>query len=265
MKNDQKEISQYPFQPTIKLNDFEGPLDLLLHLIRQSKMDIYDIQIEQITQQYFQYLKSMKEHQLEVAGEYFVMAATLMNIKSRMLLPQPEVEIENESPEEEDPRQELVDQLLEYQRYRKAAAHLKDKADYRQTEYTRPAMHVPEELITKRVEPGITLGQLQKAFQEVINRHRFTMPVRETVAAEKVSVSQRMKQVFNQVSDSPVRFEDLFDQDITRDNLVTTFLAILELTKHQAVSVHQENIFGKIILVEGQKSDEYRTNELSKD
>ena len=83
MKNDQEVIPRYPFQPTLKIGGFEGPLDLLLHLIRQSKMDIYDIQIEQITQQYFDYLRAMKSHQLEVAGDYFVMAATLMNIKSR--------------------------------------------------------------------------------------------------------------------------------------------------------------------------------------
>ena len=94
MKNDQEAIPRYPFQPTLKIGGFEGPLDLLLHLIRQSKMDVYDIQIEQITQQYFDYLRAMKSHQLEVAGDYFVMAATLMNIKSRLLLPQPEVEEE---------------------------------------------------------------------------------------------------------------------------------------------------------------------------
>ena len=103
MKNDQEVIPRYPFQPTLKIGGFEGPLDLLLHLIRQSKMDVYDIQIEQITQQYFDYLRAMKSHQLEVAGDYFVMAATLMNIKSRLLLPQPEVEEEETNEEVVDP------------------------------------------------------------------------------------------------------------------------------------------------------------------
>lgn len=260
MKNDQEAIPRYPFQPTLKLGDFEGPLDLLLHLIRQSKMDIYDIQIEQITQQYFDYLRTMKSHQLEVAGDYFVMAATLMNIKSRLLLPQPEAEVEEESEEVVDPRQELVEQLLEYQRYQKAAAHLKDKADFRQAEYTRPAMHVPAEMIAQHVEPGITLGQLQQAFADVLRRHQLTAPVHETVAAEKVSVAQRMNQVMAIVRRTTTRFEDLFVGQCTRDELVTTFLAVLELTKHQALAVHQEELFGPIILTEGSKSEQYRAD-----
>lgn len=261
MKNEQEVIPRYPFQPTIKLGEFEGPLDLLLHLIRQAKMDIYDIQIEKITQQYLDYLRTMKDHQLEVAGDYFVMAATLMNIKSKMLLPQPEVEEDEPAEMAADPRQELVDQLLEYQRYQKAAAHLKDKADFRQAEYTRPAMHVPAEMIAKHVEPGITLGQLQHAFENVLKRHQLTAPVHETVAAEKVSVAQKMHQVFAVVHRQATRFDDLFVGERTRDELVTIFLAVLELTKHQAVAVHQERLFGPIILVEGSKGEQYRANE----
>ncbi|MBB1062762.1 segregation and condensation protein A [Limosilactobacillus fastidiosus] len=265
MSDKQEIIPRYPFQPTLKIGGFEGPLDLLLHLIRQSKMDIYDIQIEEITQQYFDYLRTMKSHQLEVAGDYFVMAATLMNIKSQLLLPQPDEEIEEQSEEIVDPRQELVEQLLEYQRYQKAASHLKDKADFRQAEYTRPAMHVPAEMIAKHVEPGVTLSQLQQAFADVLKRHQLTSPVHETVAAEKVSVAQRMNQVFAIVKQEATRFEDLFIGEQTRDELVTTFLAILELTKHQAVTIHQEKLFGPIILVEGLKGEQYRANQPSED
>ena len=104
MKNNENQLLQHPYQPNIKLADFEGPLDLLLHLIRQSEMDIYDIPIAEITGQYMQYLRQMQRHQLEVAGEYFVMAATLMAIKSQMLLPKPPVS-EDEEPIEEDPRE----------------------------------------------------------------------------------------------------------------------------------------------------------------
>ncbi|MCI1975022.1 MAG: segregation/condensation protein A [Limosilactobacillus sp.] len=265
MKNNQEVIPRYPFQPTLKIGDFEGPLDLLLHLIRQSKMDIYDIQIEQITQQYFDYLRKMKSHQLEVAGDYFVMAATLMNIKSRMLLPQPEEEMEETNEEVEDPRQELVEQLLEYQRYQKAASHLKDKATFRQAEYTRPAMHVPVEMIAQHVEPGVTLVQLQQAFADVLKRHQLVAPVHETVAAEKISVAQRMEQVFMTIRKAATRFDDLFIGKRTRDELVTTFLAVLELTKHQAIVVHQEELFGPIILVEGSKGEQYRVNKSSED
>lgn len=263
MKDNQEVIPRHPFHPTLKIGDFEGPLDLLLHLIRQEKMDIYDIQIEKITQRYFNYLKAMKEHQLEVAGDYFVMAATLMNIKSQMLLPQPEIMDEEVEDEGEDPRQELVEQLLEYQRYKEAASHLKDKAVFRQAEYTRPAMHVPVELVAKHVEPGITLGQLQSAFEEVVKRHRLVSPLHETVAAEKVSVAQKMNQIFAIVEKATTRFDDLFINERSRDELVVTFLAVLELTKHQAVALHQEKLFGPIILVEGSKSEQYRANQLS--
>ena len=159
---------QNPFQPVIKVHDFEGPLDLLLHLIKQSEMDIYDIQISQITSQYLDYLHQMQSHQLEVAGEYFVMAATLMDIKSQMLLPSPPVLDDELEVEELDPRQELVEQLLEYQRYKKAADRLKDKENLRQQEYTRPAMQVPREMVKSHVEPGIKLTDLQQASQNRI-------------------------------------------------------------------------------------------------
>lgn len=138
-------------QPTLKLGGFEGPLDLLLHLIREAKMDIYDIKIATITSQYMDYLHQMKAHRLEIAGEYFVMASTLMRIKSQLLLPQaPPLDDEEPAEEPVDPRQELVDQLIEYQRYKKAADHLKDKESYRQQEYTRPAMRVPRDLVVNR-------------------------------------------------------------------------------------------------------------------
>ncbi|MBD5806595.1 segregation and condensation protein A [Limosilactobacillus walteri] len=252
---------QKPFQPTIKVHDFEGPLDLLLHLIKQSEMDIYDIEISQITSQYLDYLHQMQSHQLEVAGEYFVMAATLMNIKSQMLLPTPPVMEDEPEIAELDPRQELVDQLLEYQRYKKAADHLKVKENLRQQEYTRPAMRVPEELIKTSVEPGISLEDLQAAFTNVLRRQQLAAPIVETVAAEKVSVSHQMQRVFTTIRQGPARFEDLFADLHSRDGLVTTFLAILELAKHQAIFINQSGLFDPIILVEGPKSDEYEANQ----
>lgn len=258
-------IPQYPYQPTIKVQDFEGPLDLLLHLIRQSEMDIYDIKISTITSQYLDYLHQMKEHQLEVAGEYFVMAATLMNIKSQMLLPAPPVMDEELDEEPADPRQELVDQLLEYQRYKKAADKLKDKEEFRQQEFTRPAMRVPKEMIKPGVAPGVTLEELQDAFAGVLRRHQLAAPLVETVEAEKVSVAQRMSRVFTTVKEGPARFEDLFEGQRTRDSLVTTFLAILELAKHQAILINQAKPFDPIILVEGPQSDEYENNQSGTD
>ena len=253
-------------QPTLKLGGFEGPLDLLLHLIREAKMDIYDIKIATITSQYMDYLHQMKVHRLEIAGEYFVMASTLMRIKSQLLLPQaPPLDDEEPAEEPVDPRQELVDQLIEYQRYKKAADHLKDKESYRQQEYTRPAMRVPRDLVSEQVAPGVSLDQLQAAFSQVLKRHRFTQPTVETVVAEKVSVAQQMQTVFERVTAGPQRFVDLLERAITRGELVTTFLAILELAKHQAVHIEQAGLFAPIIIKEGLKSDDYRNNEYRPD
>lgn len=253
-------------QPTLKLGDFEGPLDLLLHLIREAKMDIYDIKIATITSQYMDYLHQMRAHRLEIAGEYFVMASTLMRIKSQLLLPQtPSLEEAETDEEPVDPRQELVDQLIEYQRYKKAADQLKDKESYRQQEYTRPAMRVPRNLVSEQVAPGVSLAQLQAAFAQVMKRHRFTQPVVETVAAERVSVATQMHQVFERVTAGPQRFVDLLTTAVTKDELVTTFLAVLELAKHQAVQIEQAGLFAPIIIREGLKSDDYRNNEYRPD
>lgn len=248
------ELANLPYQPTLKLNEFEGPLDLLLHLIRQSKMDIYDIKIAEITDQYMKYLAENQRYRLEIAGDYFVMAATLMNIKSQMLLPQPE-EVDEEE-EVDDPREDLVEQLLEYQRYKHAANQLKDKEEFRRQEYTRPAMHVPREMVSPHVEPGVTIDQLQAAFIQVLKNHRLAQPVIETVAAEKVSVAERMKTVIATVKQGPVRFDELFARDRNRDQLVTTFLAVLELSKHHRIAMQQAELFGPIILVEGKDIDD---------
>lgn len=256
-------IAKLPYQPTLKLNDFEGPLDLLLHLIRQSKMDIYDIQIAEITDQYMAYLKQTKKHRLEIAGEYFVMAATLMAIKSKMLLPAPPAEEDEEPAEEEDPRAELVAQLLEYQRYKQAAQDLKGKEAQRHMEYTREAMAAPKNLVHEQVAPGVTLDQLQAAFAKILEKHQVKEPEIDNVKPEKVTVAERMTAVVRQVT-SPVRFVDLFQDDVTRDNLITTFMAVLELTRHQVVKVNQTELFGPLIVLPGPKNEEYRNEQSSK-
>ena len=246
-----------PYQPTLKLNEFEGPLDLLLYLIRQSKMDIYDIKIAEITEQYMDYLAENKRHQLEIAGEYFVMAATLMAIKSQMLLPSPPQDEEEEQTTEEDPRNELVEQLLEYQRYKQAAEDLKDKEEQRQTEYTREAMTVPKGLVQAQVAPGVTIKQLQSAFSKILERHHFEEPEIKNVRPERITVAERIKAVVQQVT-KPTRFVDLFQDDVTRDNLVTTFMAVLELTRHEVVKINQSTMFGPLIVIPGPKNKEYR-------
>lgn len=241
-------------KPFIHLGDFDGPLDLLLHLIRQDKVDIYDIPIEKITRQYVKILKENQQHQLEIAGEYFVMASTLMRIKSQLLLPAPPVD-EEEPAIDTDPRAELVDQLLEYQRYQVAAKHLEAKAEARQREYTREAMQVPPELVVKRVQPGVSIDELKAAFEELLQRRQMPeLPVAET-APEKITVADRIAYI-RQAVDHPVRFVDLFADQLTRDNLVTTFMALLELCRHQVVRVNQPEAFGPLIVTKGSMFDE---------
>lgn len=256
-------LTKLPYQPTLKLADFEGPLDLLLHLIRQSKMDIYDIQITEITEQYMAYLKETRKHRFEIAGEYFVMAATLMSIKSKMLLPTPPVEEDDQPTEEEDPRAELVEQLLEYQRYKQAAQDLKGKEEKRQKEYTREAMTVPQNFVHEQVAPGVSIDQLQSAFVKILQRYQVAPPEINNVKPEKVTVAERMTAVVQQVT-SPVRFVDLFNDDVSRDNLITTFMAVLELTRHQVVKVSQTTLFGPLIVMPGPNNEEYRDEQSSK-
>lgn len=240
-------------QPLIRLKDFEGPLDLLLHLIKEAKVDIYDIPIADITQQYMEILSANRKNQLAIAGEYFVMAATLMSIKSAMLLPKPVPVEEAETDEEDlDPRQELVDQLLEYQRYKQAAADLQDKAEIRSNEYTREAMRPPAGLVHEKTAPGVSLEQLQSAFEKVLQRYQREQPVVESVQEETITVAERIDQIKESLK-TAVRFEDLFANDVTRENLVTTFMAVLELCRHQYVQLSQTEMFGPLIVKPGQR------------
>ncbi|KIS03025.1 segregation and condensation protein A [Paucilactobacillus wasatchensis] len=251
-------------QPTIKVSDFEGPLDLLLHLIRSAEMDIYDIKITAITSQYLEYLHQMQDHQLEVAGEYLVMAATLMSIKSKMLLPSEPIEAEPVDDEEPaDPRQELVDQLLEYKRYKLVATELKQKEQERQLEFTREAVAIPAGVVGAKIAPGITLDQLQHAFSQVVKRKRLAQPVNQTVKSETISITARIDEVFNRVLRGTVAFDDLFDVGVVLDDLVTTFLAVLELAKHQAVLLKQTDLFSPLTLSVGPRSEEFAHDQLA--
>lgn len=253
----QVDLPEYTDQPTLRLNEFEGPLEVLLQLIKQSEMDIYDIEISSITAQYMDFLHQQQARQLDIAGEYFVMAATLMAIKSEMLLPKPPVMDEEVDEEVADPRDELVQQLLEYQRYKQAAEKLKDREEYRQQEFTREAMAVPKDLIQASFAPGVSLDQLQAAFAKVVKRHHLVEPATQTVSSEPITVAQRIAVVLEKVT-QPTRFEDLFADDYSRDNLITTFMAILDLAKHRAVRIEQSEYLGPLIVLPGERKAEYQ-------
>lgn len=251
------QLVDYPDQPTLRLQEFEGPLDLLLHLIRKAEVDIYDIPIAAITKQYVDFLDLQRANRINVAGEYFVMAATLMAIKSAMLLPKPPAPTVEEPVVEEDPREELVAQLLEYERYKQAAAKLKDREHHRRQEYTRPAMNAPAGLVTQQFAPGVSLTQLTAAFAAVAKRHAVAQEVTQTVDPDPVTVADRITAVLRLVT-APTRFEDLFEGEWSRDRLVTTFIALLDLAKHQAVVISQAVRFGPLIVAPGPRNEEYR-------
>jgi segregation and condensation protein A len=230
----------------IKIPEFEGPLDLLLHLIRENKVDIYDIPISLITGQYLHYIDIMKELDLEIAGEFLVMAATLIQIKSRMLLP-PDEEV---APEEmEDPRLELVQRLLEYRAYKDAAGILKEKEDEALKIFGRPAGDLKEEAVP---EPelslfDVNLFDLLAAFKKLLEN---APPEMRTISRETLTVKDKMLHIADILENlESLRFEELFSESFTRVQLIVTFLALLELLRLGLARVYQEKEFGNIWII----------------
>ena len=236
-----------------KVEAFEGPLDLLLHLINRYEIDIYNIPVAEITEQYLSYIHAMKELQLDVASEYLVMAATLLQIKSNMLLPKYEEDVQDSSEEFiEDPRQELMERLIEYKKYKQVATQLKEKEQERAQLYTRPpldfVMFQKEE--AEKLPVDVTLYDMLAAFQKLMRRKKVQRPVTATVTRQEIPIEQRMGDVLKQLELAGGRqsFYDLFVDD-DRDMIVVTFLAILELMKHQKIVIEQEHNFDEIFLM----------------
>lgn len=225
----------------IKLPTFEGPLDLLLHLIRVNQVDIYDIPIARITDEYFQYLRMMEELDLEMAGEFLVMAATLVYIKSRMLLPPEPTE---ETGLEEDPRTPLVDMLVEYQRFKGASEALALHEEQQRQYFVRSG---PLELPSTGVPLEISLADLLGAFRAVLARAQ-ERPVLE-IMARPLTTGERMVAILDRLAlEEPATFEALFSPDADRTLVVVTFLALLELIRQGTVQVWQTLPFGEILI-----------------
>ncbi len=241
----------------VKLNVFEGPLDLLLHLIEKNKIDIYDIPIVTITEQYLEYVNNMVEEDMNLMSEFLVMAATLIRIKSKMLLPKDETNEEID----EDPRDELVRRLLEYKMYKYAAGELKDmeldgakafyKAESIPDEIKSFKPHVdPVELIS---QTDINLERLNEIFKSVMRKQVDKVdPIRstfKTVEKEEISMEQKMEEVREQIRGlSGINFRTLLEMQASRMNIIVTFLSVLELMKLGAISIRQEGLFGDIII-----------------
>ncbi|HUL82692.1 MAG TPA: ScpA family protein [Gammaproteobacteria bacterium] len=228
-----------PYALEVFLEAFEGPLDLLLYLIRRQNLDILDIPIAEISRQYVQYIDLMKEMQFELAGEYLVMAATLAEIKSRMLLPR---SLDGEE-EEEDPRAELVRRLQEYERFKKAAMDI-DALERMERDVLQASADVVEKTVVTKL-PEITLKELLIVFKDALNRS--TMFAHHHVRREPLSVRERMSNVLVALqAEKYIDFVRLFDPTEGRIGVTVTFLAILELLKESLIEVVQADEFGPI-------------------
>ena len=239
----------------VKLEVFEGPLDLLLHLIEKNKIDIYDIPIVEITNQYMEYIRSMQREDLNVMSEFLVMAATLLDIKCRMLLPK-EV---NEEGEEEDPRQELVEQLLQYKMFKYMAYELKDRqtdADfvlYRKGDIPEEVKEYEEPVDLDRLLDGLTLSRLNAVFKDVMKRQAEKIdPVRSKfgkIEKEAVSLTDKFEYIHEYMKGHRrFSFRQLLERQKSKMHIVVTFLAVLEMMKLGEIRVEQEDTCGEIMI-----------------
>jgi segregation and condensation protein A len=243
----------------VKLDAFEGPLDLLLHLINRLEIDIYDIPVSEITDQYLDFIHTMQELQLDVAGEYLLMASTLLAIKSRMLLPKNEEEIIDEDLDLEaegiDPRGELIRKLLEYRKFKTVAEELKNRESKRSLVYSKPPADIRDFFSEQQSPPPVTdvsLYDMVSAFQNMLKRKKLENPQKTTIQREDIPIETRMGEIVAELgrNQNGVAFFDLFPYP-NREHIVTTFLAILELMKDHSISCDQENNFTNIMIFRG--------------
>jgi segregation and condensation protein A len=230
----------------VKLDSFEGPLDLLLHLIRKHELNIYDIPIAIITEQYLQYIEMLQELDLDVAGEFLVMASTLIHIKSRMLLPRPETAAGDDT-DAEDPREQLVRRLLEHQKFKAAAELLHERETLRSAQHMRPDTRIAD-AAGDDYEPEleVDLFSLLAAFRGVLERAN--RRPRMVLPPEQISIEDRMHQLLGRLSETDAcGFEDLFaDGDGSRGFMIVTFLALLEMIRLKQVRIFQQGGVGPI-------------------
>ena len=240
---------------SVKLENFEGPLDLLLHLIDINKFNIFDIPIVEITDQYMEYIRAMENRDLNIMSEFLVMAATLLEIKARMLLP---AEV-NEEGEELDPREELVQKLLEYKMYKYMAAELKDrmivaeKAFYKEPTIPDEVLAYEQPVDLEELVGGLTLGRLNRIFQDIIRRQNEKIdPIRSgfgRIEQEEVSLDERIGELRAYAAEhDSFCFSGLLERQKGRIQVIVTFLAVLELMKTGELEAFQEHSFGDIQL-----------------
>lgn len=231
----------------VEINNFEGPMDLLLHLIKKSEVDICDISILDITKQYMDYINLMERLNLNIASEYLVMAAELIEIKSSILLPKRQVDIEDDF--EDDPRENLINRLLEYEKYKKISELLKEY------EQDRKKIHIksPSDLMEysnqdKSVQENFDLNDLMTAFNKVLERKELDKPLNTKITNKEFSISERSIEIKNILKQKKkVEFTELFEI-IRKDYIIVTFLAILNMARHNELKIIQDYNFDNIIV-----------------
>jgi len=230
---------------SVTIDKFSGPLDLLLHLIKKSNIEIYDIKVEDVTKQYLDYIKAMEEMNLNIASSYLVMAAELIEIKASMLLPKPVIETDEY---EEDPKERLIKRLIEYQNYKEISEKFHELELDRQQYYTKEASDIVDFDISPNLSSDITLNDLLDAFQKFLNRKEVEKPLNTKIATKEYSIQQRSKEIKDYIKkNKKVTFTELFDIR-TKGYVVVTFLSILSLAKNKEIKIEQDNNFDEIVL-----------------
>ena len=228
------------------LNDFEGPLDVLLYLLKKDNIKIEDVEIEKITEQYLEFINEMKEINLNIASEYLVMASELIEMKSYILLPKKENVVE----EIEDPRQELINRLKEYQNYKDITLELKKLEETRKEIYTKEPSFLEEFKGDNEAVESVDVRLLTNAFKEFLKRKELDKPLDTKVTTKEYSVHKRNIEIKNILKNKKrIEFTELFTE-INREFIIVTFLSILDLTRKQKIEIIQENNFNKIILID---------------
>lgn len=232
---------------TVRIDEFEGPLDLLLHLIKESKMDLLDLKIEVIVDEYLEYIHQMEQMNLEIASSYLVMASELVEMKSKLLLPR--VEEITEEGEEEDSKEALVQRLIEYQKYKDLTSKFRMLEEARKEIYTKAPNDYKEfvDQSTYLNNSNVTLDDLLEAFQKFLDRKKLEAPLNTKVTKKEITVEERRTSIKRLLTQrKKVSFLELFDC-VTKEYVVVTFLAILEMAKQKEISLVQEKSFGDII------------------
>ncbi|MGM9878136.1 MAG: segregation/condensation protein A [Bacilli bacterium] len=229
------------------IGDFEGPLDLLLHLIKKSKMEIFDIEISQITNQYLKYIEEMTELNLDIASEYLVMACELIEMKSKKLLPRNEEEIEDA--DDENPEEELKRRLIEYKKYKESTSIFRNLEENRLCYYTKMPESLKQYSEEKLENDGsVTVYDLLDAFKKMLERQEFNKPLNTKITKKELSVKERVAKIRDILKiKKRLNFVELFE-DFSKPYVVVTFLSILEMTKNKEITIKQENNFADIYL-----------------